>query len=139
MRRRVAGLDSQCRGEHVPGSVEAGWLKPIDRGYRAQDKVVCGWLARPARREALSLTEQQFGVDLRRSLGSDLGLQVQDIVHVTIETTSPGHLAASANIEQANDDANAIAGPLQRAHRLPKHGEAGRPVEFPSLQATASL
>ncbi len=115
MRRRIAGLDCQCRSEHLPGRLETGWLEPIDRGYGAQDEVIRGWLAQPARDEALSLTEQQFGIDLGCRLGSDLALQRQDVVHLTIEPASPDHLAASANIEQADDDANAVAGALQRA------------------------
>ena len=69
----------------------------------------------PRDNQAIALTEQQFGIDLGCRLGGDLALQHQNVVQLTIEAANPGHLAPSMNIEQADDDANAVAGALECA------------------------
>ena len=91
------------------GRQEGGWLEPIERGYGAHHETVRGWFAQPTCDQALSLTKEQLGIDLRCDLCGDLSLEYQDIVQFTIETANPGHFAAGTNIKQSGNRTNAAA------------------------------
>ncbi len=60
---------------------------------------------------------------MSRRLGCDLALHCQDIVQLAIETAGPCHFAVGADIEQTNNDANAVARALKSAVEQKVHAE----------------